>query len=169
MGRGRLIHHVNFSRIETVLPDAILLARLRNGNDGVGAAAEKGHGEIEEPVVELFMVFGEQLVDQVVDGEDGRHAAQGQQQVFRAVEQFRARGQPVETDSGHLPGQDERAPGFVAQADVAGRDGRGERGGKTAVAPPVIKQSKAPRLRLDQRPRQPLRIPPQPRPAVNGR
>jgi hypothetical protein len=67
LGR-RFIDNKDFIRVYVVVGDDVLAAGLRNGNDGRRSPAKKGHGQIQVPVVEFFVVGRIEFVDQVVDG-----------------------------------------------------------------------------------------------------
>ena len=82
-------------------------------------------------------------------GEHGGDAAQGQEQVFGGVEQFRTRHEAVEGQASHLPQQDHHAPRFVAVGDgAAGQVGKGS--GEAAVCPLIVEQGDTPRLLVAQ-------------------
>lgn len=70
VGGGRFIDDMYFIRIYVVMFDDIALTRLRYGDDGGGTATVDGHGEIEIPVVEAFVVLGIYFIDEVMYGED---------------------------------------------------------------------------------------------------
>ncbi len=65
---------MDLSRINCVLGDDITLCRLRYGYDRRRPPAEDGHGQVKVPVIQSSVIGRVQLVDQVVDGQNGRNA-----------------------------------------------------------------------------------------------
>ena len=119
---GRFVNHGDLLGRDTVGRDHVALALLRHGDDGIGAATEERHGRVEIPAVEPFVVSRVAPEDQIVDGEDGGHAAQGEQQVLGGVEQRGAGNQMIEADPAQLPRPHQQPPRFVTQVD----GGRGD-------------------------------------------
>ena len=91
------------------------------------------------------MVGGEAFVDEVVDGEDGGDAVQGEEEVFGAVEEFCAGHEAVEGDVPHLPQEHGHAPRFVAPWD-APPGGVAEFGGDAPLFALVVEEGVAIRV-----------------------
>ena len=60
-----------------VMGDEIAFGGFGDGDDGGGVLAENGDCPVEIPIVELFVILGEEFEDEVVHGEDGGDTAAG--------------------------------------------------------------------------------------------
>ncbi len=70
---------MNLSRLNAIMLYDVLLCSLRNSDDGVSFAAEQRHRQIQIPIVKLFMMFGKQFEDQIMNGQDSWHISQRHQ------------------------------------------------------------------------------------------
>ncbi len=99
--------------------DDIPLRSLRNGYDSRRPAAKQRHRQVQIVVIELFVVFGEQLKDEIMYGQDSGNGVQGHQQVFGAVEEGRIGEEAVKGDAGEMGQPDGHPPRFVPPVDLA--------------------------------------------------
>ena len=97
--------------------DDVALALFRHRDEVTGAAAEERHGRVQVPAIEPLVVRRVAPKDQVVDRQDGRRAAQRQQQMLGGVEQHRIGDAAVEADSPNLCQPHQHPPRLVAQVD----------------------------------------------------